>query len=74
MVIKEEKIKDILALSYDLNKDNMVVKKTKDTVNSIVYEVDYTLQKSVLGINCNVNVAYFEIDIDRNGGFAIKKC
>ena len=73
MLIEEEKIKDILVLSFDLNKDNLVVKKIKDTTNSVVYEADYTLQKSTLGINCNVNVAYFEIVIDRNG-FSIKKC
>ncbi len=73
MLIEEEKIKDILVLSFDLNKDNLVVKKIKDTTNSVVYEADYTLQKSALGINCNVNVAYFEIVIDRNG-FSIKKC
>lgn len=73
MLIEEEEIKDILVLSFDLYKNNIVVKKVKDTANSVVYEADYTLQKSVLGINCNVNVAYFEIVIDRNG-FSIKKC
>lgn len=72
--MEENRLKDILALSFNLNKEYIKLENNvKCFPNETIYKLTYIVDKTVLGLSCKIKIGYFEISI-KNDLISIKKC
>lgn len=69
----EDKVKDIISIWYNLNKDNLRTVCNTNDVNDTFFTIQYISKKCILGIVSEIVVSKFELIIS-NGDISIKKC
>lgn len=69
----EDKVKDIISIWYNLNKDNLRTVCNTNDVNDTFFTIQYISKKCILGIVSEIVASKFELIIS-NGDISIKKC
>lgn len=73
--MENERILDLVALSFNINKDNIKILNSNYNFNNGVthYRLKYVVEKNILGIKSKLLVSYFDVYVGEDE-ISIKKC
>ena len=70
-----ERIIDLVVLSFNINKDNIKIINSNYNFNSgtTYYKLKYVVEKNIIGIKSKLLVSYFSVYVSEDE-ISIKKC